>query len=145
MANPTTPTAATTTAKETRLTIGLDIGDRKTHLCVLDHVTGEVLEEGSFKTTEEVLRKRLGNYEHALALAERVNLPGYFSDPFCRAIIHARLGNEDDAAKALDEFQALWPNATLQHFREEHLVKWFYANPELIDQIMVGMRMAGLE
>jgi TolB-like protein/Tfp pilus assembly protein PilF len=87
----------------------------------------------------------LGNYEQALALAERVNLPGYFADPYCRAIIHARLGNEDEAAKALDEFRALWPNVTLQYMREEHLVKWFYADPELIEQIMVGMRMAGLE
>lgn len=69
MANPTL-TATTTTAAETRLTIGLDIGDRKTHLCVLDHVTGEVLEEGSFKTTEEVLRKRLGSYEHARVALE---------------------------------------------------------------------------
>ena len=88
---------------------------------------------------------RLGNYKQALALAERVNLPGYFADPYCRAIIHARLGNEEDAAKALDEFRALWPNATLQYLHEEHLVKWFYAEPELIDQIMAGMRLAGFE
>jgi TolB-like protein len=87
----------------------------------------------------------LGNYAQALALAERVNLPGYFADPYCRAITHARLGNEDEAAKALDEFLMLWPNATLAYFREEHLVKWFYAAPELIEQVMVGMRMAGLD
>jgi len=87
----------------------------------------------------------LGNYVQALALAERVNLPGYFADPYCRAIAHARLGNEDEAAKALDELLALWPNATLQYMREEHLIKWFYAEPELIEQIMVGLRMAGLE
>jgi len=88
---------------------------------------------------------RLGNFAQALALAERVNLPGYFADPYCRAIAHARLGNEEEAAKDLEEFLALWPNATLQYMREEHLVKWFYAEPELIEQIMVGLRMAGLE
>lgn len=87
----------------------------------------------------------LGNYKQALALAERVNLPGYFADPYCRAITHARLGNKDDAKKALDEFRALWPNATLQYFREEHLVKWFYAEPELIELIMTGMSLAGFE
>lgn len=59
--NPIAPQAV----RETRLTIGLDVGDRKTHLCVLDHTTGEILEEGSFKTSEPVLRKRLGGYECA--------------------------------------------------------------------------------
>ena len=72
-------------------------------------------------------------------------MPGYFVDPYCRSIIHARLGNEDEAAKALDEFLVLWPNATLQNFREEHLVKWFYAIPKSIEQVMVGLQMAGLE
>jgi transposase len=52
-------------AVATRLTIGLDVGDRRTHLCVLDHETGEILEEGSFKTSEPVLRKRLSGYEHS--------------------------------------------------------------------------------
>lgn len=86
----------------------------------------------------------LGNYGEALALAERVNLPGYFADPYCRAIAHARLGNEEEAAKALDDFLALWPEATLEYMREDHLDKWFYALPELTEQTLVGMRMAGL-
>ncbi|NNL04306.1 MAG: TIR domain-containing protein [Xanthomonadales bacterium] len=87
----------------------------------------------------------LGNYAQALTLAERVNLPGYFADPYCRAIAHARLGNEEEAAKALDEFLALWPDVTLQYMRNQHLNKWFYAVPDLIEQIMVGVQMAGLE
>lgn len=66
MTNPTT----TTQGAEPRLTIGLDVGDRKTHLCVVDHVTGEILEEGSFKTTEPVLRKRLGCYARARVALE---------------------------------------------------------------------------
>jgi TolB-like protein len=91
---------------------------------------------------EEYLR---GNYAQTLALAERVNLPGYFADPYCRAIAHARLGNEEEAAKALDEFLALWPDVTLHYMRNQHLNKWFYAVPDLIEQIMVGVQMAGLE
>lgn len=87
----------------------------------------------------------LGNYRQALALAERVNLPGYFADPYCRAIAHARLGNSEEAAKALDDFLALWPDATLEYMRDAHLDKWFYAVPELIQQTLVGMQMAGLE
>lgn len=91
---------------------------------------------------EEYLR---GNYAKSLALAERVNLPGYFNDPLCRAIAHARLGNKDEAAKALDEFLVLWPDATLDYMREDHVGKWFYAVPELIEQTLMGLRMAGLE
>jgi TolB-like protein len=87
----------------------------------------------------------LGNYTQALALAERVNLPGYFADPYSRAIAHARLGNEEEAAKALEEFQLLWPNATLQYLHKDHLVKWFYSEPELIEEVMIGMRLAGLD
>jgi TolB-like protein len=87
----------------------------------------------------------LGNYAQALALSERVNLPGYFADPYSRAIAHARLGNTEEAAAALDEFLALWPHATLEYLREQHLEKWFYAVPELIEQVMVGVEMAGLE
>lgn len=87
----------------------------------------------------------LGNYAQALALAERVNLPSYFADPYCRAIAHARLGNEEEAARALDEFLALWPDVTPEYMRNQHLNKWFYAVPELIEQVMVGVQMAGLE
>ena len=35
--------------------------------------------------------------------------------------------------EAWQQFRALWPDATLAYMREEHLDKWFYAQPELID------------
>ena len=88
---------------------------------------------------------RQGDYARALALAERVNMPGYFADPYSRAIAHAELGNLEQAARALDEFRALWPDATLQYMREEHLDKWFYAEPQLIEDILEGLRLAGFE
>jgi len=41
------------------LTIGLDLGDRSSHYCVLDG-KGEILLEGEVETRSEALRKRLG-------------------------------------------------------------------------------------
>ena len=45
-----------TTATNPEVTIGIDLGDRKSHICVLDS-SGEVLEEGTVATTEAGLRK----------------------------------------------------------------------------------------
>lgn len=88
---------------------------------------------------------RLHNYEQALALAERVNLPNYFADPYARAIAHAQLGHHKEAAKALDELQELWPGVSIALMRDSHLNKWFYAQPTLIDQTIEGLLKAGLE
>ena len=88
---------------------------------------------------------RQGHYEEALAIAERINMPNYFADPYARAISHAKLGRSEDAARALDEFRALWPGASMQLLREEHLHKWFYAQPELTDMVLEGLLEAGME
>ena len=42
-----------------RMTIGLDVGDRYSYLCVLGE-NGEVVEEGRVRTTPEALRERFG-------------------------------------------------------------------------------------
>lgn len=48
-------TEATTTS--TTLTIGIDLGDRKSHICVLD-ASGGIVEEGRIATTPKALRAR---------------------------------------------------------------------------------------
>jgi len=40
--------------------VGLDLGDRRSRLCVLDLGSGEVLEEGSIPTTQAALVRRFG-------------------------------------------------------------------------------------
>jgi tetratricopeptide (TPR) repeat protein len=88
---------------------------------------------------------RQGHYEEALAIAQRINMPDYFADPYARAISYAQLGRSQEATRALEEFRALWPGVDLRVLREEHLGKWFYAQPELIEQTVEGLRKAGLE
>jgi transposase len=43
-------------------TMGLDVGDRKSHFCVLDETTGEILREGTVATRREDLRVFLSGF-----------------------------------------------------------------------------------
>jgi transposase len=43
------------------MTAGLDLGDRYSYLCLIDTVSGEVIEEGKLRTTPEALRRRFAS------------------------------------------------------------------------------------
>lgn len=45
-------------------TVGLDVGDRETHFCILDEA-GEILEEGRFRSTRAGLAGRFRNMPSA--------------------------------------------------------------------------------
>ena len=47
----------------TKITAGLDLGDRYTHLCLLDTDSGEVLEEGKVRTTPEGFARHFDSAE----------------------------------------------------------------------------------
>ena len=40
------------------MTVGIDLGDKYSYLCLLDTDSGEVIEEGRLRTTPEALRRR---------------------------------------------------------------------------------------
>jgi transposase len=44
-----------------KITVGLDLGDRYSYLCVIDQESGEVIEEGRLRTTPEALRRRFAS------------------------------------------------------------------------------------
>jgi transposase len=44
--------------QQSRMTVGLDIGDKYSYLCLIDQRSGEVMEEGRLRTTPEALRRR---------------------------------------------------------------------------------------
>ena len=85
---------------------------------------------------------RQESYAKALDTAQRINMPGYFADPYARAIAHAQLGHRPEAAEAMKELRALWPGFDLKSFKEGHLDIWFFAQPELIEQVLDGLRKA---
>jgi hypothetical protein len=41
-----------------QMTAGLDLGDKYSYLCLIDTVSGEVMEEVRLRTTPEALRRR---------------------------------------------------------------------------------------
>src|SRR5215212_5902466 len=45
-------------SRQTERTVGLDLGDKYTYLCVLDTETGELVEEGRLRTIPDDLRRR---------------------------------------------------------------------------------------
>jgi TolB-like protein len=96
-----------------------------------------------FSTYFDAFRQE--RYAEALDIAQRVNLPAYFPDPYTRAIAHAGLGHEREARQAAREFLALWPEGDLAAFSEKHLGRWFYAQPELAAAVIEGLERAGLD
>ena len=52
------------------MTIGLDVGDKHSQVCVLDAVTGEVIEESRIRTTQAGIRNYFASREPALITLE---------------------------------------------------------------------------
>jgi transposase len=55
------------------MTAGLDLGDKYSHLCLIDTENGEVIEEGRLRTTPEALRRRFES-EQPLKIAIEVGI-----------------------------------------------------------------------
>jgi TolB-like protein len=87
---------------------------------------------------------RQGHYAAALDIAQRINMPGYWGDPLARTVAHARLGNDTEAGAAAAELLALWPDFEAEYYRKG-LLNWIYNQPELVEQIIDGLRRAGLK
>src|ERR687896_1348922 len=43
------------------MTAGLDIGDKYSYLCLIDTLSGEIMEEGRLRTTPEALKRRFSS------------------------------------------------------------------------------------
>ena len=51
------------TEQKMKMTVGLDLGDKYSYLCVLDTDSGEVVEESRLRTNPEDLRRRFDSAE----------------------------------------------------------------------------------
>jgi transposase len=54
--------------ERSKMTAGLDLGDKYSYLCLIDTLSGEVIEEGRLRTTPEALRRRFAS-ERPLRIA----------------------------------------------------------------------------
>ena len=84
---------------------------------------------------------RQGRYAEVLEGAARVNMPGYFHTHALRAAALGQLGRREEARKAVQDLLALRPDFAAAARRE--YAKWY--DSELIDQLIDGLRKAGLE
>jgi serine/threonine protein kinase/tetratricopeptide (TPR) repeat protein len=83
---------------------------------------------------------RKGNYEGALALVLKVNMPAFWRTQLMLAACNGQLGELDAARNAVQELLRIRPNF-LEVWREE-LYKWWDAN--LVQHLVDGLRKAGL-
>ena len=85
-----------------------------------------------------------GRYAQALEVVETINLPDYFATHYTKAIAHAQLGHADEARDSIRECLRLWPEFE-QAILAGHLEKWMFAQPDLIEHIVEGLELAGLQ
>lgn len=57
--------------EQRKTTAGLDLGDKHSHLCLIDTESGEVVEEGRLRTTPEAFERRFGS-ERPMRIAVEV-------------------------------------------------------------------------
>jgi hypothetical protein len=54
--------------EQPQMTAGLDLGDKYSYLCLLDTVSGEMIEEGRLRTTPEALKRRFSSEQQPLRI-----------------------------------------------------------------------------
>jgi len=84
---------------------------------------------------------RLGDYEAALSVANRIKSTEYF-DPLIHAAILGQLGRTSEAKAALDEAIARQPD--LPERAREYLTPWL-PDADLLERALDGLRKAGLD
>jgi TolB-like protein len=84
---------------------------------------------------------RKGEYELALAMAQKLDLPDFFWTPLSFAIIYGQLGRLDEARAALAEALAQQPDFAE---RPRHYIGAYVFPEDVIEQMMDGLRKAGL-
>jgi TolB-like protein len=87
---------------------------------------------------------RQQNYERALEVAQKINLPGYWATPLVLAISNAELGNEAAARSFGQDILRIWPSFE-QEYYQLGLVNWMWAQPDLVNRITNALNLAGVQ
>jgi TolB-like protein/tRNA A-37 threonylcarbamoyl transferase component Bud32 len=85
---------------------------------------------------------RQRRYAEALAVLEKSNKQDYWVMHFLTAITQAQLGNLSAAHAEFQRTLQAWPKFA-QKFSRAHLQKWFFNQPDLVDHMMEGAKLAG--
>ncbi|HEV2134086.1 MAG TPA: hypothetical protein VGR47_07465 [Terracidiphilus sp.] len=87
----------------------------------------------------DAYRKR--DYTGALAIAARINMPGYWRTNVALASAYGQLGQREAGQRAVQELLALRPDFAA--IARQELGKWW--DPELTEHLVDGLRKSGLE
>ena len=122
-----TPTTGAT-CREPRLTIGIDLGDKHSHLCVLDG-DGTILEESRLQTRPDAFRQRFGGIPPA-----RIAIEAGTHSPWSHALL-AELGHEVLVANPR-KVRAIYDNDTkCDRIDAEQLARFARMDPKLLSPI----------
>lgn len=87
---------------------------------------------------------RQHNYEAALEIAMRINMPDYWGDGLARTLANAQLGNDKAARAAAADILAVWPDFETA-YPGMGLEGWLFEQPDLIAHVIDGLEKAGLD
>ena len=83
-----------------------------------------------------------GEYEEALDMAQKINVPGYFKTHVAQARAYGQLDRQAEAAKSIEKLLELYPGFPDQVRLEYRKWNW----PEAaIEHAIEGLRKAGLD
>ena len=112
------------------LTIGIDLGDKRSRYCVLD-AAGKVIEEGSVANTRESLGKHFGGLGRARIALETGTQSGWISREL------EALGHEVLVANAR-ELRAIWGSGRKNDRRDaEKLARYARVDPAILRPVRV--------
>lgn len=113
---------------------GLRLTERAIHLC--PH------HPGWYRYGHFFNEYRQRHYAEALAIHQNFNMPDFWVAHCFTAMVQAQLGNRSAARGNVARTLQLWPEFE-QIFGRKHLGKWFRNQPDLIDHILDGVKLAG--
>ena len=85
---------------------------------------------------------RQRRYAEALAILQTINMPDYWVMHFITAMAQAQVGNQSAAQTEVERTLQLCPEFE-QFFGRTHLQKWIPNQPDLVEHILEGVKLAG--
>jgi TolB-like protein len=87
---------------------------------------------------------RSQNYDRALEIAEQINMPSLLYSHVALAAVYGQLGKLDAARNSLKEILTRVPDFASE-VRDELGGRWLVRDPDLVEQVIEGLRKAGLK
>src|SRR5918998_6520445 len=113
-------------SEQPRMTAGMDLGDKYSHLCLIDTQGGEIMEEGRLRTTPEAFRRRFASEQPM-----RIAIEAGTHSPWASRVLE-ECGHEVLVANAR-KLRLIYANARKTHeIDAENLARLARVDPKLL-------------